>query len=372
MLSALELTRDLVRFRTINPPGDELPCAQHLGNILEGAGFSILYHPMGDNRANLIARLGGNSARLPICFSGHTDVVPLGAQQWSVDPFAAEISDGKIYGRGTTDMKAGVAAFVTAACKLAPRLRDTPGLLFVITAGEERGCEGANFLARNGLLPQAGALLIAEPTSNRVFAGHKGVLWLEGETGGVTAHGSMPEQGVNAIYKAARVALALGNFDFSGDEHPVLGRPTLNVGWMQGGINVNSVPDSARLGIDLRIVPGVDRQRLLARLAEATGGEASFTIKDSHDPVWTDPSDAWVSEVIAVRNAIVGQEEPPSGATYFTDAAALKPAMGQPPVVILGPGEPGLAHQTDEYCRIDKIEEAQAIYEELIVRWCGV
>jgi succinyl-diaminopimelate desuccinylase len=227
-------------------------------------------------------------------------------------------------------------------------------------------------MAANGLLPEAGALLIAEPTSNKVFAGHKGVLWLEAEAKGVTAHGSMPEQGVNAVYKAARAALALADFDFSGDEHPILGRPTLNVGWMQGGINVNSVPDSARLGIDLRIVPGVDSAKLLARLIEAAGGEASFVIKDRHDPVWTEPSDPWVREVLEIRDAIVGQREAPGGATYFTDAAALKPAMGHPPAIILGPGEPALAHQTDEYCHIGKIEEAQAIYETLIARWCGV
>ena len=97
--------------------------------------------------------------------------------------------------------------------------------MLVISAGEERGCEGANFLSRQGFLPEAGAIVVAEPTANQVLAGHKGVFWLEGTAKGVTAHGSMPEQGENAVYKAARAALALEAFDFSQDAHPFWAGP---------------------------------------------------------------------------------------------------------------------------------------------------
>src|ERR1700733_697863 len=154
MLSPIELTQALIRFETINPPGNETPCARHLGRILESAGFQTRYFEMGENRENLIAEIGGGGGKLPICFTGHTDVVPLGAAPWSVAPFGGEIADAKIYGRGSTDMKGGVAAFVSAAVKLAPRLANTPGIVLVITAGEERGCEGANFLVRQGVLPK--------------------------------------------------------------------------------------------------------------------------------------------------------------------------------------------------------------------------
>lgn len=372
MISAVELTRQLVRFRTINPPGDELPCAQHIGALLDAAGFATSYHPMGDNRANLIARIGGTEGKPPICFSGHTDVVPLGLRDWSVDPFAADIMDGRIYGRGTTDMKGGVAAIVAAAVRLAPQLASGPGVVLVITAGEERGCEGANFLARQGVLPQSGAMVIAEPTSNRVCAGHKGVLWLEGLATGVTAHGSTPEQGVNAVYKAARAILALEHMNFTAFSHPQLGQPTLNVGWARGGININSVPDEARFGVDLRIVPGHDREALLDALGEAAGTNATFEVKGTADAVWTDVSDQWVQDAVSVSSAVTGETGGIGGATYFTDAAALRPAMGMPPTVILGPGEAELAHQTDEWCRIDRIEQAQAIYEALIARWCDL
>jgi succinyl-diaminopimelate desuccinylase len=372
MISAIRLTQELIRFETINPPGNESPCARYLGGILEAAGFETRYVSMGENRENLIAWIAGSAAKLPICFSGHTDVVPLGVAPWSVAPFGGDISDGRIYGRGSSDMKSGVAAFVTAVVKLAPRLTGTPGVVLVISAGEERGCEGANFLVRQGILPQAGAIVVAEPTANQLLAGHKGVFWLEGTAKGITAHGSMPEQGDNAIYKAARAALALEAFDFSGDAHPVLGRPTVNVGWMRGGLNVNSVPDEARLGVDVRLVPGVHRERLIERFAKATGGGVVFEVMGASDAVWTDPDDPWIRDVASVVESVTGTASEAGGASYFTDAAALKPGMGSPPTIILGPGEPSMAHQTDEYCTIERIEEAEAIFAELMVRWCGL
>lgn len=370
MISAVDLTRELVRFQTINPPGNEAPCARYLGSLLESVGFSIEYHSMGENRDNLIASIGKPNGTLPICFSGHTDVVPLGAAAWSMDPFAADIADGKIYGRGTTDMKGGVAAFVAAALRLAPRLANSPGVVLVITAGEERGCEGALLLQERGVLPKAGAVVVAEPTANRVFAGHKGVFYLEGTAKGVTAHGSMPEQGDNAVYKAARAALALGAMDLSAEAHPVLGRPTVNVGWLRGGMNVNSVPDEARIGIDIRLVPGVTPEHMMDRVVKAAGQEVTFEVTRTFGPVWTDPSDPWIQDVSEVTRKITGSPAEIAGATYFTDAVALKPGMGNAPTVILGPGEPELAHQTDEFCRIDRIEQADAIFTEIMTRWC--
>ena len=372
MTPAIQLSQELVRFETINPPGNETPCARHLGGILEAAGFKTRYMPIDANRDNLIAWIGGNASGLPLCFSGHTDVVPLGTAPWTAAPFGGDIADGKIYGRGSSDMKSGVAAFVSACVTLAPRLEGTRGVVLVVSAGEERGCEGANLLARQGALPKAGAIVVAEPTANQPLAGHKGVFWLEGTARGVTAHGSMPEQGENAVYKAARAALALEAFDFSEDAHPVLGRPTLNVGWMRGGLNVNSVPDEARLGMDVRLVPGVDRERLIERFRQAAGGAVAFEVLATSDAVWTDPGDPWVQDVMSVVQSVTGAAPKIGGASYFTDAAALKSAMGNPPTIILGPGEPSMMHQTDEWCSIGRIEEAEAIFSELIARWCGL
>ncbi|WP_291299495.1 M20/M25/M40 family metallo-hydrolase, partial [Elioraea sp.] len=187
----IRLTQDLLRFNTINPPGAEEPCARHIGEMLEKAGFRVTYHGFGTGRANLVATIGGDADIAPICFTGHIDIVPLGAKAWSKDPFAGETDAGKVYGRGSSDMKAGVAAFVAAAVALAPKLERTPGISIVITAGEETGCQGAFDLIRKpGALGRAGAIVVAEPTGNFPYVGHRGAFWLQALAHGVTAHGS--------------------------------------------------------------------------------------------------------------------------------------------------------------------------------------
>lgn len=370
-IDPIELTRELIRFETVNPPGNETPCAEYLGGILEGAGFEIAYHPMEENRANLIARIGGATGKKPLCLSGHVDVVPLGAAPWSVPPFAAEMADGKIFGRGSTDMKSGVAAIIAAAVEMAPRLGGTPGLVLVITAGEERGCQGANFLVtQDGVLGEAGALLVAEPTSNRPLNGHKGVLWVEGRATGVTAHGSMPEKGENAVYKAARIIGRLEKLKLEEGRNLTAGLPTLSVGWFHGGMNINSIPDEATFGLDIRMVPGLTDEEVLSRLAGIGGADVRFSRLGNSSHVYTDPSDPWFAQVREIAADITGERHEPAIATYFTDASALAKAYGYPPVCILGPGEADMAHQTDEYCYVRRIEEARAAYVEIIRRWC--
>lgn len=178
-LDPVVLTRTLVAVDTINPPGDERPCAEHLGRLLEDVGFTVSYHEFAERRTSLVARIGGSSETTPLCFTGHIDTVPLGATPWTVEPFAGEISDGKLYGRGTTDMKSGVAAFVVAVLRLGRELAAGPGVILVITAGEETGCEGAYHLAGLAdVLGEAGAIVVAEPSSNQPWIGHKGAIWL--------------------------------------------------------------------------------------------------------------------------------------------------------------------------------------------------
>jgi succinyl-diaminopimelate desuccinylase len=255
------LTRELLAFDTVNPPGMERACARHLGAILEAAGFHTGYHEYAEGRTSLIARIGNGDGK-PICFTGHMDVVPLGAAKWSHQPFAGETDGDRLFGRGSTDMKGGIAAFIAAAVELAPKLAGGPGLVLVITAGEEVGCEGARFLADHKLLGEAGAIVVAEPTANYPYVGHKGLCWFEIETRGVTAHGSMPEVGDNAILRMARVIGDLEHFHFPVDGHAVMGKPTLNVGTIAGGLNTNSVPDRACITVDTRTVPGIEHGHL--------------------------------------------------------------------------------------------------------------
>jgi succinyl-diaminopimelate desuccinylase len=372
---AVALTQALVRMNTINPPGHEDQCTAHLAGLLEDAGFDCATYEFAPRRASLIARIGDGSGKPPLCFTGHVDVVPLGAATWSRDPFAAEIADGRLYGRGASDMKSGVGAFVAAAIALAPRLAAGPGLVLVITAGEETGCEGAFHLAElhkvERILGSAGAMVVAEPTANYPLVGHKGAFWLKAKTRGVTAHGSMPERGDNAIYKAARAVSALERFDFGVAPDALMGPATLNVGTIHGGLNVNSVPDAAEIGIDIRTIPGQRHPELFGCLCRHLGPDVELATVLDVESVCTDPADPWVQRVFAVMAPLLGEDVVPRAITYFTDAAALTQAFASPPTVILGPGEPQLAHQTDEYCFVDRIEQAAVAYRALIRDWCG-
>lgn len=368
LTNPVALTQKLIGFNTINPPGHETNCAHYLGDLLERAGFRVTYHELADKRTNVVARRG-NEER-PLCFTGHIDTVPLGTAQWRVDPFAGEIRDGKLYGRGSSDMKSGVAAFVTAASAMGDALDDAPGVILVITAGEETGCKGAFSLAQaDDALGNAGAIVVAEPTSNYPLAGHKGALWLELRTRGITAHGSMPERGDNAVYKAARIVSKLEHFKFESASHAVLGGCTLNVGNISGGININSVPDSCTIEVDIRTVPDVDHDELRAQLMRhlAPDLDEVEAIIDLQG-VWTKPADPWMRNVFQITESRLGEYPEPRAATYFTDASALTPFY-MAPTVVLGPGESAMAHQTDEYCHVDRIEQAADIYTAILHDW---
>lgn len=364
------LTRELLAFNTINPPGMERACARHLGAILEAAGFRTAYHEFADARTSLVAEIGGDPERPPICFTGHIDTVPLGAKPWTRDAFAGETDGDRLFGRGSSDMKSGVAAFVAAAVELAPQLARSPGVVLVVTAGEEVGCEGARHLADHGLLGRAGAIVVAEPTGNYPFVGHKGLAWFEIETSGVTAHGSMPEVGDNAISKMARVIGDLEHFRFPVESHAVMGKPTLNIGTIRGGLNTNSVPDSATITVDVRTVPGIDHGHLCHSLEHLLGPHGATVRKIVDTPsLYTEPADEWVQQVFEVCTPVLDGRPTPRVITFSTDGADLKRGYGGPPAVILGPGEPKLAHQTDEWCSLARLEQSVDVFATLMRRW---
>ncbi|MBL0420855.1 M20 family metallopeptidase [Ramlibacter sp. AW1] len=369
MTDPIDLTRRLIAFDTVNPPGRERECALALADLLQQAGFDTRLVPLGQDRANLIATKGRPGKRGPLVFTGHIDVVPLGTREWSHAPFAGEIVDGKIYGRGSSDMKGGIAAIVCAAVAEAHRMVDGMQVALIITAGEETGCDGAEAIIAAGLQFKAGALVVAEPTANMPYVGHKGALWLRGIARGVTAHGSMPEAGDNAVYKAARATTRLSCFHFDVDPHPTLGAPTLNVGTFHGGLNINSVPDRAVIEIDLRTIPGMDhadlRQAITVHMQEEMEVETAIDLPG----VWTSPQQPWVERTIAIASQETGEPFQLRTATYFSDASVLVPALGGAPTLILGPGEPGQAHQTDEWCAVERIQQATRIYRRMIAEW---
>jgi len=372
MSDAIALTRSLLRFDTVNPPGRERDCARLVGAMLQEWGFEVAYHEYEDARTSVVARSGGADSKPPLCLTGHLDVVPLGSRKWTKDPFSGEADGDRLYGRGSSDMKAGLAAILLAARSVAKKLSGTPGVVLVLTAAEEGGCIGSQHLARTQLLGKAGAIVVGEPTSNYPCVGHKGSLKFYARFRGVSAHASMPDLGVNAIYKAARAVAKLEAFDFGQPAHPVMGRPTMNVGTFAGGEGVNMVPDSASVGVDIRTVPGMDHAAVRAKLQALLGSEAEIEVFSDMNAVWTEPEQDWVRRVFEITGRALGVKPEPRAQTYNTDAGNLLKVYKGAPTVVLGPGEPQQAHQTDEWCSMERIRQSVAIYEDLIRDWCGI
>lgn len=373
-LNPVELTQELIRFNTINPPGNEDLICDYLKSLLESAGYECRKIEFAPRRASLVAKIGACSQSKPsICFTGHVDVVPLGARTWSFEPFAGVINDGKLYGRGSSDMKSGVAAFVVAAIQMAEQAKQGAGVSMIITAGEETGCEGAFHLAASqeivDFLGPAGCFVVAEPTANEPLLGHKGAYWLKAKTEGITAHGSMPERGENAFYKLAKAALTLEQFTFDTPPHELMGQGTLNVGTAKAGLNINSVPDAAEMTLDIRTVAGQSHAHIYGCLCKALGSTVQLETIIDIEGVFTPANDPWMEQVFEHCTKINGVRPIEKTVSYFTDASALKSAIGNPPTVILGPGQPEMAHQTDEFCYVDKIEDATKLFANLISDW---
>ena len=367
----VELTSQLIRLDTCNPPGNEGAAVELLAPLLGEAGFAVQIAEFAPGRPSLVASLAFGP-QPPLLFTGHLDTVPVKGQPWRGDPFSGHVMGGLIHGRGASDMKSGVAAIVCAALRLADEAPPRGGLVLALTAGEETSCEGAEHLGQHpDLLGGARAVLVAEPTDNLPCLGHKGALWLRAVFHGRAAHGSMPELGDNAIHKAAEAVGRLAAHCFAAPPHPVLGSATLNVGTITGGKATNVVPDHAELSMDLRPLPGMDLEGMRAEVATLLGPEAELETTSSAEALWTPPEDPWARRVLAVIAQRRGQEPPLAGVSYFTDGSALKRALGGAPVVLLGPGQPDQAHVTDETCRVANIPQAVEDYIAIARQWCS-
>jgi succinyl-diaminopimelate desuccinylase len=380
MINPITVTQALIAFDTANPPGNEAECAHYLETLLAPMDFSIKVHQFGPRRMSLVATLAGTDSKAaPLVFTGHIDTVPNGAAKWSDSPLSGLIKNGKIYGRGSSDMKSGIAAMIAACEKVTQNSQLRRGITLILTGGEETGCEGAVHLVREekALLGEASALIVGEPTGNSMVLAHKGALWLEAKASGVTAHSSMPDRGDNAIYHAARSICLLEAFDFNVKEDEVFGLPTLNVGMINGGLNINSVPDSACFSIDIRSTPAVTHSSICEQIEGVMNDNVKIDIL-ADMPALSSPADSdfavMVANVLTKKRQADEDRDHSQGnsqkaAPFFTDASILTPFY-ECPTVILGPGEPTMAHQTDEYCFTDNITSAAEIYSEIIAQWC--
>ncbi len=365
----ITLTQKLISFDTINPEGNEKDIALFVGNLLSKNSFNVNYHKMAENRLTLIAEKGLAALNPPLVLTGHFDTVPLGANKWKEDPFSGIIKDGKIYGRGSSDMKGGLAAMICAVLEAFKESAPLGGIRFIFTAGEETGCHGAKLLAESGYnLGKASAIIVGEPTSNNPAIGHKGALYLKISTAGKTAHSSMPELGDNAIYKAAKAITKIENFRFHAEKDNLHGLPTINVGMIKGGKNLNSVPDYAEFTVDIRSTSNVTHSEILNRLSLELGKDVTIEKLVDLMPVSTSEIAPFVQLVYDVCGVGTNKSEIQKSLPYVTDGAILQQIYGHAPTIILGPGQPEMAHQTDEFCYTTKIEEAVGIYKNIIFK----
>ncbi|TDD74294.1 M20 family peptidase [Actinomadura darangshiensis] len=356
---ALELARRLVRLDT--RAGGERAAADLVAGVLDDAGFDVALQEPVPGRANVIARTGPDASRVPVTFTGHLDTVLADPSGWSFDPLSGEVRGGRLLGRGSSDMKAGVACQIEAAVR-ASRDGGCPVQL-VFTFGEETGCDGA---ARVDAPAPSDLLVVAEPTGNRTVLGHKGTLWLRATARGVSAHGSRPELGRNAL-----VALAAAATRVHGHQgwpvSPTHGPATVNVGTFHAGVQPNLVPDHAEMRIDVRTVPEFGSAEAVARITELCGPEIGIERLVDLPGVATDPAAPGMADVLETLEP-GSSARPPQYATYFTDASVLAAKLGEPATVVFGPGDPEQAHVTDETCSVANIESATKAFYTLLRR----
>ncbi len=366
--TATDLLVELVRADTV--AAEEGALARRCAGLLADAGLTGSLLGFEPGREQYVGRVGGDR---PLTFTGHLDTVPATPSDWSVDPWAAEPAGDRLVGRGTSDMKSGVAALVAAVADHARRPHDCRGVQVVLTAGEETGCDGALAIAGTALAP-GGPLVVAEPTANRLVPAHKGAHWMRLSAHGKAAHGSAPELGDNAVVRLARAAVALHDFD-GWPAQDGFGAVTANVGLFRGGVQPNVVPDAAELLLDVRSVPSAsgDTVRDLVRSLAGEGVEVADHVV--LPPVDTDVADGFVHLVGEALGGCGLDGSPGEPARFFTDASALVPLLtpagsGPVPTVILGPGEPDQCHVADEWCSLAKVEQAVAVYAQLLDGWC--
>lgn len=375
----VELTSALVSVDTRNPPGHEAPIEATVRDAFSHRRPTWKSLEPAPGRLSLVAELphpeGPDPGRPTLVVNGHLDVVPVNPAAWTRDPFCPEVVDGRLYGRGTADMKGGIAAAVEALDVL-DRAGRPPGcnLVFHLVADEERGGRfGTRELLRNGLI-KGDACIVPEPTDLKLCVAERGLLQGYIHVSGRPAHGSRPREGVSAVEHAARLVLALHAADFGDPEHPLLGRPTANVGTVEGGSALNTVAESCVIGLDRRLLPGATAESAeaeITRTIDAAGIDGlryRFELYTFGEASEMSPEDPWVEQVgVAVARAS-GARPDVIGMTFTTDARFVRNQAGIP-TVVCGPGSIDQAHGDDEYVPVDRLVDAAAAYAELFASY---
>lgn len=369
----VEICRDLVRAPSENPPGNEEAVAKVAETWLDTLELRAEFVAPMPGRVSTISSWGGGERVL--LFNGHYDVVPAAdGDEWPHPPYEAVVEDGKLYGRGSVDMKGGIAACLGAVSAL-QRAGVTPKgrLLMQFVADEEAlGTHGARYLVENGYCDGVTEAIVGEPSAMHLVTSERGAVWLRIVTEGVSAHGSTPQLGVNAISHMAKIVDAVSGMRF-GKLHETLGAPTANVGTIRGGSKVNVVADHCEIEIDRRTLPGETTEEVVAEFEElisSTGvPDARVQVIDGAEASQT-PAEASVVGLLAEARDVFGVEGSEIGYAGATDARFLI-NQARIPTVIFGPGDLLQAHTTGEHLEIAHLVDATRIYAYTFARFLG-
>jgi acetylornithine deacetylase len=356
-----------------------LALIETVADHLDGHGVAVtLVHDAGGHKANLFATVGPDTDG-GIVLSGHTDCVPVDERQWSCDPFRAVSRDGRIYGRGTCDMKGFIAAVLARVPEMIAARPAIP-LHLAFSYDEELGCRGVpGLLARiAGELPQPRIAIIGEPTGMTLVNAHKGIAAFETVVEGLEAHSSVPDAGLSAVVHGAEIVLCLDRIARELAEHGerddtfVPPYTTINVGRVDGGAAINVVAGQCRIQWECRPIPGAEADEILERLGrfveydllkrmrERHPDASVITLMDHAVPPLIPGTD---SPAEALVRRLAGVEEV-RGVAFTTEAGLFQQAGMS--AVVVGPGFIEQAHKPDEYVSIEQLEACERFLRKLI------
>lgn len=370
--SALPLLRELIRIPSVNPDGDpgcdktgEAAVAEFLFEKLRSLGAECRLDEVLPGRPNLVARFPSRGEKPRLILAPHTDTVSVAGMR--VDPFGAEVRDGKVFGRGSTDTKGTMAAMITALESIGSRALENLGheIWFAGLMGEEAGNQGARALAEQVAGEGVPAFaLVGEPTSLRTVHLHKGCSVLRLETWGKAVHSSEPGLGRNAVLSMLDVLAWLREIlpgELAGFSEPGLTPPTFNIGILRGGVKSNIVPDHCVAAVDFRTVPEQEKAGFVPGL-EARLKERFPELGVTRH---TNLSLAAPADHACLRNLrAMGSEF--VGVSWFCDAAIF--AAAGIPAVAAGPGSIEQAHTADEWLSIEDLENGVRFYRTFLLQ----
>lgn len=370
--SATELLQELIRIPSVNPDGapgqnatGEKEMAGAVGSFLESCGAVVTYEEVLPQRPNVIGRFPGGHGKSGLLFAPHTDTVSV--RGMTVDPFAAEIIEGRIYGRGASDTKGTMAAMLWAIFELKETIPNlSTAVAFVGLMGEEAGQPGSKHFAK-AHAEEFDFAVVGEPTNLETVHAHKGCVWLELSSEGRSCHGSTPELGDNAILKMtpfiADLIKALEN-RLAEFVDPVLGSPTVSLGKIEGGTSPNIVPSSCRITLDFRETPQLHAAggspALVASILEEMKIADLIAVRVIGDsvPLYTDPAVDGIKRLQSIGSSL-------TTAPWFCDAGRL--AEAGLPAVACGPGKIDQAHTKDEFLAISDLNAGVEFYRQFLL-----